>query len=138
MRRAGHSAALQVVHRHDSEVEQQHLQQIFARDERIGHERGERLAIEPLEHSLAQRGLARADVAGQHDQALAAANREKEILERAGMRGAAVQEPGIGREAEGLFSKTVERLVGHQRRRHRRRLGKRIQRGKFVHQSTRR
>ena len=117
MRCARHPAALQIVDRHDAEVEEQHLQQVLARDERIGHERREGLPIELLQHRFAERRLAGADVACQHDQPFAAANREQQIFERAGVRGALVQKFRIGRQAEWLLTKPVVRLVGEKGRR---------------------
>jgi len=52
-RRALKTAAPEILDRHHAEVEQQHLQQVVARHERIGHQRAERLPIERLEHTSA-------------------------------------------------------------------------------------
>ncbi len=102
-RRAGQAAALQIGERHDAEVHEQHLQQVFARHERIGHECRERPSIEMLQHRSNQRRLARADLAGQDDEPFAAADAGQQFFERRGVRGTAIEEARIRREAERLF-----------------------------------
>jgi hypothetical protein len=61
-------------------------------------------------------GLAGADVAAEHGQLLAAVDRAKEIVERRRVGPALIEEPRVGRQAEGLFAQAVERLVGETRR----------------------
>ena len=108
-RRAGQAAALQVGERHDAEVHEQHLQQVFARHERIGHERRERPSIEMLQHRSNQRRLAGANLAGQDDEPFAAANTGQEFFEGRGVRGTAIEEARVRREAERLLLEAVVR-----------------------------
>ena len=115
-RGAGQAAALQVGERHDAEVHEQHLQQVFARHERIGHECRERPSIEMLQHRSNQRRLASTDLAGQDDEPFAAADTRQEFFEGRGVRGTAIEEARIRREAERFFLEAVVGLVGQGRR----------------------
>ena len=74
--------ALMLVARDDAEVLEDPLQQILLGQERIQHQRRERRAIDLLEQRPAQRRLAGADVAGDDDEAFAAADRVLQQLER--------------------------------------------------------
>jgi hypothetical protein len=115
-RRAREPAAYQVVHRHDAELDEQHLQQVFARHERVWHERGERLAIERRQHRAAQRRLAGADLPRQHDETLAALNGHEDVVVHRGVRLAAIQRARVRGQAERLVRQAIVALVGQQAR----------------------
>ena len=102
----------ELLNRQHAEVDQQHLQQIFARGKRVGHERAVGFAAEVPEHGAAQRGLAAADLAGQDEQAFAAANAVPQALAGRDVVRAVVDESRIGVEAERLLGQAEERLVG--------------------------
>ena len=102
---------LERVFRHHAETEQHLAQQLFDRQERIEDERGERGLVELLEEGAAQRGLAGADVAGEDDEALLAADRLPHLLQRDVVRLASVQEPRIRRQAERRLNEPVVLLV---------------------------
>ena len=105
------AAALDLVARDDAELLEDEPQQIVLRQERVQHQRGERLPVDLLEQRAAERRLAGADVAGDDDEALAAADGVLQQLERVGVRRALVQVLGIGRQAERLFREPVIVLV---------------------------
>ena len=111
-RRAGQSPATQIVHRDLTEVHEQHPQQVFTRQVRIGDERGEGLAIELIERRTAQRGLPRPHLAGKDDDALAAADAREQIVEHRAVSRALIQRAWIGGETERLGLEAVKRLVG--------------------------
>jgi len=119
-RRACQAAALQIRERHNAEINEQHLEQVFTRDERIGYECRERSPIEMLEHRSNQCRLAGADFAREDDQSFAASNAGEQFFEGWRVRGAAIQKSRIGREAEGLLFQAEVRLIGQRRRRVRR------------------
>jgi hypothetical protein len=95
-------STVDVGHRRHAESDEQHLEQVFAGDEGVGHERAERLAIELRQDRAAQRGLAGADLTGEDDEPFAAADAGAERLEGGPVRGAVVEEGGIRRQAERL------------------------------------
>ena len=111
-RRAVEAAPRQIAHRHDAEVDEQRLQQVFAGDERIGDERRERPPIEVGEHRPAQRRLAGADLAAQDDEPFTPPDAGQQRVVRRPVGRASVQESWIGGEAEGLLVEAVERFVG--------------------------
>ena len=85
-RRGVQPSALHIVDRHHAELDEQHLQQVFARHKRVGHERAEGFAVERREHAAAERGLARTRLARQDDDAFAAPNARAQLVEHGRMR----------------------------------------------------
>src|SRR5690606_37874253 len=64
-----------------------------------------------IEHGAAERRLARAGLAGDHEQAFAPAEPVEELGVGPLMRRAQVEEPGVGRDRERLLGEPVENLV---------------------------
>jgi len=79
---ASQPAAPDFIHRHDSEVDEQRLQQIFTGEKRVGNECRERFLIERLQDCLAQRRFSRPDFAAQHEKAFAPPDARGERIER--------------------------------------------------------
>ena len=96
-------AGLELVARDDAEVLEDPLEQILFRQERVQHERRERRPIDLLEQRAAQRRLAGADVAGDDDEAFAAADGVLQQVERVGVRLAPIEILRIRRQAERLL-----------------------------------
>ena len=69
-------------------------------EHRVGDERHRRRLVQPLEQRLEQRRLARADLAGQQDEALALLDPVEELGERLLVRRRQVEEAGIRRRIE--------------------------------------
>jgi hypothetical protein len=113
------AAASRLGGRHESEVDQDLLQQVLDAKLRVEHDGQERPRLELLEQRAAQHGLADADVAGDDDQAFAAAEGEPDVLDRPGVRSAVVDEARIGRQAEGRRGEAVVRFGRRQHRRER-------------------
>ena len=74
-------------------------------------DRQEGLAIEPLDDGAAQQGLARADIAGQHDERLPPLERVGHLRERGLVRRALEAEPRVRHEAERRLGQPEERFV---------------------------
>ena len=102
----------QLLNRQRAEVDQQHLQQIFARRKRVRHERAVGIAAEVPQHGAAQRGLAGADLARQDEQAFAPTDAGEQTLSGREVVRTVVVETRIGVEAERLLGQAEERLVG--------------------------
>ena len=65
-----------------------------------------------LQHGTNERGLARADLSGQRDEAFTPADAVEKFLEGRRVLGASEQKPRVSRQAERFFQQAVVRLVG--------------------------
>jgi hypothetical protein len=99
--------SLAALHRHAEGVRDQ-AQQVLTRDLR-GHDarHAELVGIELAAHPLDQRGLARADLAGDDDEALALVQPVGEMGVRALMHGAVEEQPRVGRHLERVLAEPV-------------------------------
>ena len=119
---------MQIGNRDDAEVDEQRLQQIFARDEWIGDEGRECASVEVLQDRSTERGLAGADLAGEDNETFPALDPGQQLVERRSVCRAPEQEPRVGRQAERLFVQPVERFV-HERCRDARPRPRRVEEG---------
>src|SRR5687767_5287804 len=110
-RRAIQTTAFQIADGNHAEVHQQHLQKIFARDERIGDKGGKGAAVKLLEYRPAEGRLPGADLSREHNQTFPATDPGEELVEGRGMRRALEQKSRIRRQAERLLAQSVERFV---------------------------
>ena len=81
-RGAVETPACQIPNRNHAKVDEQRLQQIFAGDERIRHERRERPPVQLFQHRSAEGRLAGADLSGQDDETFAAPDSRLKLVER--------------------------------------------------------
>ncbi len=101
--------------RDDAEVAQHLMQQIVGAQQRIRDDREEDPSfVKPFQQCPAQHRLAGADLAGDDDDAFAAAERFGHFRAGARMRSAEELESQIGREAEGMPPEAVELLTRRQ------------------------
>ena len=109
--RGREAARLERVLRDHAETEQHLAEQLFNRQEWVENQRREGGLVKLFEQRAAQRGFARADVAGQDDEALFATNRLPHLLQGDVVGFAAVQKPRIRRQAERRLNEPVVVLV---------------------------
>ncbi len=109
--RDGPSAA-DVVARDHAEVEQDLAQQLVHRQEGVEHQRRERRLVEPRQQRPGDRGLAGADVAGEHDHAFVPARRVEQLADGLLVRFAQIEEMRVGRQRERRLREAVVLLVG--------------------------
>src|SRR5688572_15780456 len=105
------AARPQCILRHHAKAEEHFSQQLLDRQERIENQRRERRLIEQFEQRAAQRGLTRADVAGEDDKTFFAADGLPDLLQGEIVRLTAVEKPRIGRQTERGLNETVVVLV---------------------------
>src|SRR5262249_56338901 len=94
-----------------SEVGQHAPQQRLARRAAIADERGEGTAIELLHHDPAQRRLSRPEIAGEHYETAAIADRGQQLLAGGVVRSTVIEEPRIGRKRARLFAEAIETFL---------------------------
>src|SRR6185295_13955028 len=87
------------------------FQQVVVLEQRVGNDRQEGLAFEPLDDGAAEQCLAGADLAGDDDDRLAALECVGDVVERGRVRRALEPKSGVRREAERRLLESEERLI---------------------------
>ena len=95
----------------DSQVLEDVLEDAVKRQRGIDYEGDRRLAVEPLTKGVKQRGLSRAHLAGQDDEAFPLLGAVEQLGQGLPVRRTHVKESGIRRRVEGLLRESVERQV---------------------------
>src|SRR2546422_7974816 len=95
----------------DSQVLEDVLEDAVKRQRGIDHEGDRRLSVEPLTKGVKQRGLSRAHLAGQDDEAFPLLGAVEQLGQGLPVRRTHVKESGIRRRVEGLLRESVERQV---------------------------
>ena len=97
---------VQAVNR-QAELQRNRLHQLAGAHDRVEDQGGGVVIVELLEHRAAKGRLARADLAGHLDKALALANPVEQVIERFPVFGAVEQEPRVRRDVERRLGQAI-------------------------------
>ena len=95
----------------DPQVLNNELNELQVREIRIEDERGFGLVIQPVKEHAAERGLTRADLSGDDQDAFALLDAENQMRKGFSVMNAGEEKFRVGRDIEGVFSKTVKFVI---------------------------